>query len=121
VLYEFSAISGFYQTTGDGAFPRGILILSGDSLYGTASGGGIWGNGTVFRLMLPVPELTITPSGSNIVLMWPANLTGITLQSSPNLVAPVWTANASAPVVVNGQNTVTNPITGTQQFFRLSQ
>jgi hypothetical protein len=24
-------------------------------------------------------------------------------------------------VVVNGQNTVTNPISGTQQFFRLSQ
>jgi hypothetical protein len=35
--------------------------------------------------------------------------------------APVWTTNSPAPVVVNGQNTVTNPISGAQQFFRLSQ
>jgi hypothetical protein len=31
------------------------------------------------------------------------------------------TTNSPAPVVVNGQNTVTNPITGNQQFFRLGQ
>ena len=34
---------------------------------------------------------------------------------------PVWTTNSPIPVVVNGLNTVTNPISGTQQFFRLSQ
>jgi hypothetical protein len=33
----------------------------------------------------------------------------------------VWTTNSPAPVVANGQNTVTNPISGTQQFFRLTQ
>jgi hypothetical protein len=29
--------------------------------------------------------------------------------------------SASAPVVVNGQNTVTNPLAATQQFYRLIQ
>jgi hypothetical protein len=44
------------------------------------------------------------------------------LQSTTNLgSAAVWTTNSPLPVVVNDQNTVTNPITGTQQFFRLSQ
>lgn len=33
----------------------------------------------------------------------------------------VWATNLPAPVVVNGQNTVTNPISGTRPFFRLSQ
>jgi len=33
----------------------------------------------------------------------------------------VWTAISPDPVVVNGQNIVTNPISGTRQFYRLSQ
>jgi hypothetical protein len=46
---------------------------------------------------------------------------GYTLQSTTNLDSPVvWTTN-SPPVVVNGQNTVTNPISGKEMFFRLSQ
>jgi len=42
------------------------------------------------------------------------------LQSTTNLDSPaVWSTNSPSPVVIAGQNTVTNPITGTQQFFRL--
>jgi len=33
------------------------------------------------------------------------------------LVAGVWITNFAPPIVVNGQNGVTNPIYGTQQFF----
>jgi hypothetical protein len=66
--------------------------------------------------------VTITPSGANVILTWPTNFTGFTLQSATNLASPAaWTTNSPTPVVVNGQNTVTNPISGTQQFFRLSQ
>jgi hypothetical protein len=44
------------------------------------------------------------------------------LQSSASLVPPaVWTANSTAPVVVAGRNTVTNPISGARQFYRLAQ
>jgi hypothetical protein len=75
------------------------------------------------------PQLTIAPcpSRSGIVLSWPTNnaaydYTGFTLQSTTNLVAPaVWSTNCPAPVVIAGQNTVTNPITGPQQFYQLSQ
>jgi hypothetical protein len=73
------------------------------------------------------PQLTIAPSGPNVLLMWPTNnagydYTGFILQSTTNLVSPVvWTTNSPAPVVINGQNTVTNPISGAQKFYRLMQ
>ncbi len=66
-------------------------------------------------------SLTITPFGTSIVLRWPTNATGLTLQSTTNLASPAWITNSPLPVLVNGQNTVTNPIPRTQQFFRLSQ
>jgi hypothetical protein len=50
------------------------------------------------------------------------NATGLTLESTTNLVSPaVWITNSPAPVVVNGQNIVTNPITGSRTFYRLTQ
>jgi uncharacterized repeat protein (TIGR03803 family) len=68
------------------------------------------------------PQLSIIPSGANVVLKWPTNAAGFTLQSATNLVSPAtWTTNAPAPVVVNGLNAVTNPISSLQKFYRLSQ
>jgi uncharacterized repeat protein (TIGR03803 family) len=98
-------------------------MLSGNTLYGTAAGGGTFGNGTVFSITLPItsPQLSLALSGATVILTWPTNFTSFILQSATNLASAVWTSNSTAPVVVNGQNTVTNPITGTQQFFRLSQ
>src|SRR6266446_3259212 len=124
-LYNFTATSitpfGVY-TNSDGANPAAGLILSGNTLYGTAQYGGSSSVGTVFSLSLPVPpKLTIIRSGANVILTWPTNATGFTLLTTTNLVSPIWTTNSPAPVVVNGQNTVTNAISGTQQFFRLSQ
>src|SRR5262249_25240073 len=34
----------------DGAFPAAGLVLSGNTLYGTAQAGGHWGNGVVFAV-----------------------------------------------------------------------
>ena len=66
--------------------------------------------------------LAVTNTGMTVMLTWPTNLTGFTLQSTTNLSPPAaWTPISSGPVVVNGVNTVTNPISGTQQFFRLAQ
>ena len=54
VLSDFSA--GNYNadsvwTNADGAFPDGTLVLFGNFLFGTAYGGGAWGNGSVFTLI----------------------------------------------------------------------
>jgi uncharacterized repeat protein (TIGR03803 family) len=122
----YTSILGPIYTNSDGASPQAALILSGNTLYGTATAGGSAGAGTVFSLSLgsvssPTPLLTFVPSARSLILAWPTNATGFTLQSTTNLVSPVWTTNSPAPIVVNGQYTVTNPIVGTQQFFRLSQ
>ena len=130
-LHSFTAASGseLLGTNSDGANPGpfGGLIISGNTLYGTAAVAGIYGNGTVFSITLPAPQLTIILSGTNVVLAWPTNVAGFsadgyTLQSTTNLVSPaVWSPVVPGPVIVSGQLTVTNPISGTQQFYRLSQ
>jgi uncharacterized repeat protein (TIGR03803 family) len=122
----FTTLYGFTNGS-DGADPQAVLILSDNTLYGTASKGGINGNGTVFSLSLGAvsvspPQLTIIPSGTNVILMWPTNATGFSLESTTNLVSSaVWITNSSAPVVVNTNNAVTNGISGTKKFYRLSQ
>jgi hypothetical protein len=76
-----------------------------------------------------VPVLTVTVNAdrsgaaepNSIILTWPATNGGFTLQSTTSLGLPmVWTNVSIAPVVVNGQNTVTNLISGGQQVFRLT-
>jgi uncharacterized repeat protein (TIGR03803 family) len=49
-LHVFSLASGPSNTNSDGVGPFGGLVLSGNTLYGTASSGGIQGCGTVFSL-----------------------------------------------------------------------
>jgi len=107
----------------EGSHPAG-LILSGNTLYGTASQGGINGNGTVFSISF-APKLTISPSAANVILTWPTNLagfdySGFTLQSTTNLASSGWSNVVPGAVIINGKNTVTN-FAGTQNFYRLSQ
>jgi hypothetical protein len=65
--------------------------------------------------------LNIQLGESAVILSWPTNSTDLSLQSTTNLPAPFWTTNLPAPVIINGQYTVTNSISGRQQFYRLSQ
>src|SRR5205823_8914177 len=54
-LHRFTPLSAPFQlggTNSDGANPFGGLILSGNTLYGTATYGGSSGRGTVFSLSL---------------------------------------------------------------------
>ncbi|MGH7993456.1 MAG: hypothetical protein ACREDQ_08065 [Limisphaerales bacterium] len=66
--------------------------------------------------------LNIQLAGANAILSWTTNVPGFKLESTPNLgPSAVWSTNSTTPVVVNGQNVVTNPIANTQQYFRLQQ
>jgi hypothetical protein len=66
------------------------------------------------------PRLTLIPYGSNIILTWPTNAVGFTVQSATNLGSTAaWVTNSPAPVVIGGQNVVINPLSGPQQFYRL--
>jgi len=120
----FTNLHTFVGVT-EGWEPEAGLVSSGNVLYGTTYQGGDIGYGTVFSLTFS-PTLAITASGSNVVLTWPTNVagfdyTGYTLQSTTNLASPSWSAVLPPSVIVNGQETVTNPISGTQMFYRLNQ
>jgi len=120
-LHNFTATDE-YGNNNDGANPIGGLILSSNALYGTTQNGGVVHQGTVFSLSLPPPQLTIISSTTNVILTWPNYAPGVILQCATNLgSAAAWSTNSPSPALVNGQNAVTNPISGTQMFFRLSQ
>ncbi len=64
-LYNFSALAMGWYTNSDGAWPEGPLVLSGDTLYGAAPGGGDMGGGTVFKIGTNGSGLTTLFSFSN--------------------------------------------------------
>jgi len=61
------------------------------------------------------PRLTILLSGNSVVVSWPAEVTGYRLQAKPDLNAATWTE-----VATSTNNQVTEPITGTARFYRLT-
>ena len=125
-LHSFTATDPDTGTNSDGAVPLGPLAIQGNTLYGTTSQGGSLGSGTLFSISF-APQLTIARSGTTVILSWPTNIagfdyTGYTLQSNTNAASTaIWSTNSTAPVVIAGRNTVTNPITGPRQFYRLAQ
>lgn len=118
-LYSFTRRDAVTGTNGDGASPQAGLIQSSNTLYGTTSEGGLYGNGTVFSFFLP-PQLAINSLGGQAILSWPATTTNFVLQSTTNLFAPEWSTKVSA-ITISGLNIFTNPVSTTPQFFRLSQ
>jgi len=119
-----TAFTTLYHS-GSGLGLQAGVISSNNILYGTtwAWGSGTSGANTVFSFVIP-PQLTVTPAGANVILSWPTNFTGYTLQRSIDLGSAGWTTyNLQAPPIIsNGEFMVTIPnTTGTQQFFRLSQ
>ncbi len=64
--------------------------------------------------------LSSSLTNGNIVVAWPANANGFTLEQAVT-VSGVWSPVTNAPVVISGYNTVTVPATGVEKFFRLSR
>jgi hypothetical protein len=66
------------------------------------------------------PILSATQLGLDLILSWPAPVTAVTIQSSPNLSTGFTDLDPQPSVVVNGNlNTVTVPIGPDRVFFRL--
>jgi hypothetical protein len=68
------------------------------------------------------PPLTLVYARTNVILMWPTNFSGFTLQSTTNFVPPaIWAPVSSTVVVVSTNNVVTNDISSNLKFYRLSR
>ena len=69
---------------------------------------------------LPPPTLHIRPSGSNVVVTWPASATNYSLEATTNLLTTnPWTPVTNPPATVDFQNTITNAISRPGQYYRL--
>jgi hypothetical protein len=90
--------------------------------YNTATTGpnDIADNFEISRITIAGTMLNIQRAGASVVFSWTTNTPGFVLASSPSLGAgAVWNTNLPSPVVINGHNVVTNPISGPKQFYRL--
>jgi hypothetical protein len=74
-----------------------------------------------FTVTVMPPALTVTRQGSNILLAWPTNTIGFTLQSLTDLTRTNWTVNSVPASIVSGHYVATNGITNNAQFFRLKK
>jgi len=73
-------------------------------------------------LIAPVPALSVVLSGNSVILSWPLNAPGFNVKSTTNLTpGTAWVGITNAPILQNGQHTVTVPISNLNQFFRLQQ
>ena len=117
--YYNGAPVGSISLTRWGPNPSLTLAVVGFSGYGINVPAGT-DTASHFFAGVSAPQLTLMRSGANVILSWPTNATGFTLQSTTNLASPTgWTTVSPAPVIVSTNNVVTNSITGAQQFFRL--
>jgi len=64
--------------------------------------------------------LKARPNGNELILSWPTNAVGFTLQSTLDLTPPVtWLDSTSVPAVIGAQFTLTNTTSGGARFYRL--
>jgi len=100
--------------------PGGILWIVWEETTATSGGQGIGIDNLVFTSGTPDLSLSIKQVASSVVLSWPQMFTSSTLQYNPNLANPNgWQNVTQAVTTVQGMNTVTWPVSGTQEFFRL--
>jgi hypothetical protein len=70
----------------------------------------------------PVAPVTLAwrPSGNTLLLSWPTNAVGFTLQSTPSLAPPVTWMDATNPhPAADGQFVISNSISAPARFYRL--
>ena len=68
----------------------------------------------------PLPTLKITLADQNVLLTWPQSASNFDLQSSETFVpTTIWTNLLVTPLVTDGSNLVTLPLTGSAKFYRL--
>jgi uncharacterized repeat protein (TIGR03803 family) len=117
VLTTLIQFAGF-----NGANPAAALVQATDgNFYGTTLNGGVYGDGTVFRLSISAPTLSIELSGSQIVLSWPAWASELALQQTSDLTASDWTTVTNLAVITNLENQITlAPPSSSDTFYRLA-
>jgi hypothetical protein len=99
--------------TDHGAKLRALVFLPGTA--------GVVSDFATIQLQAPtVVSLTITRSGPNVVISWPADSAGYALEETTQLTAgATWTPVPGTPAVNGNTKSLTLPATAPQNFYRL--
>ncbi|HEX4264742.1 MAG TPA: FG-GAP-like repeat-containing protein [Verrucomicrobiae bacterium] len=65
------------------------------------------------------PSVTLLNFGNSLLISWPLSPSGFLLETSDSLSSGTWVPASGSPLQFNGQNLQSEPMTGTNQFFRL--
>jgi uncharacterized repeat protein (TIGR03803 family) len=122
VLHYFNQLNIVQDNYGyDGGNPVGGVTFGTDGfLYGTTTGYGANANGTIFRIINPGLSISSLP-GQQVLIYWPTNETGFTLQVNTNAATTNWVTAIPTPSVLNDQYVVTNNAAGQKSFYRLKK
>ncbi|MGI8967248.1 MAG: choice-of-anchor tandem repeat GloVer-containing protein [Limisphaerales bacterium] len=118
---ELRTLFSFNYWSESGGGSAGIIEGSDGNFYGTTSGGGAYLSGTVFRIVMPGPQLNFIRTGNQLILSWPTNAVGFTLQSITNLTSTNWINSTDCPFILGGQYTVVNNLSSGSRFYRLKK
>jgi formylglycine-generating enzyme required for sulfatase activity len=113
--YVLQSTPGFLPAAWSNVSPAPAIVNGQYTVTNSISG-----TQKFYRLSQDSLILWIAPAGNQVVLSWPAWASNYVLQSTTNFLPAAWSNVTNVPVIVNGRDTVTNPVSGTQQFYRLS-
>ena len=106
----------------------GVSALAGQTneffvgiVGGTSTGAQLMVQNLVFYIAA-LPSLQAQMNSNNLITSWPFSAQNFNLQTTTNLADPnSWLTLTNVPAIMNLQNTITNPIVGSQGFYRLIQ
>jgi uncharacterized repeat protein (TIGR03803 family) len=106
-----------------GANPQGSLVQGADgNFYGTTPNGGVYNDGTVFRLSLPLPPVfkSVVNNAGTVTLVWSTVASqSYQLQYTTNLASPSWSNLGNAMMATNGVMMTNSVGTDPQRFYRI--
>jgi glucuronoarabinoxylan endo-1,4-beta-xylanase len=81
---------------------------------------GLWsGYSTQTMFATAIPTLNAAGLGVSLVLSWPTNTTGFSLESTTNLLANNWSPTLPLPMIIGTQKVITYVPANDVQFYRL--
>ena len=108
-----------------GGSPTTLVQGSDGNFYGMARNIGAYGFGTVFRVVMPLPQpptLNVRLVAAQPILTWPTNASGFTLETTTNLnLSSSWIGVTNTPAIIGAEWVLTNTTSVNAQFFRLKK
>ncbi len=96
-----------------------IYGIDGNNLVGIYFDSGGLAHGFAARVATLLPRLTIALGTGEVVLQWPTNAAGFSLEQATNLPTVSWSAVSVIPTPSNTNYSVMVSVDSTNRFFRL--